>query len=102
MTDITAAERRLLDDLDAISARAADEKFATALYRALARNVWRRDGEADPVSPSFARAELVVNRWRERHGESPLDLAQSGGEGDVDATVKAELGGHGWTHRPLR
>jgi hypothetical protein len=99
MTEMTDTERRLLDDLDEIAPRAADEKLATELYRALARNVWRRDGEE--VSPSLQRAEWLVNQWRERHGQPPLDLAQSGGEGDVDRTVDEELRRLGWTHRPL-
>jgi hypothetical protein len=101
MTDMTAAERRLHDDLDTIAARAADEQLATSLYRALARNVWRRAGEGGELSPSFSRAEWLVNAWRERHGQAPLTLAQTGGEGDVDATVGDELSRLGWSHRPL-
>jgi hypothetical protein len=99
MTEMTDPERRLLDDLETLAARAADESFATGLYRALARNVWRRDG--DELSPSFQRAEWLVNQWRERHGQAPLDLGQTGGEGDVDRTVDQELARLGWTHRPL-
>jgi hypothetical protein len=102
MTEMTAIERRLLDDLAEIAPRAADEKFATELYRALARNVWRREGEDEPLSPSFQRAEWLVNHWREREGRAPLDLAQSGDEGEVDRTVADELGARGWSHRPLR
>jgi hypothetical protein len=101
MADLTAVERRLLDDLDAIPGRAPDEKFAGELYRALTRNIWRREGEAHELSPSFRRAEWLVNRWRRRHGKPPLDLAWSGGEGRVDRTVEGELGRLGWTHRPL-
>jgi hypothetical protein len=101
MTEITAPERRLHDDLDTISARAADESFATSLYRALARNVWRRDGEDGELSPSFSRAEWLVNAWRERHGQPVLTLAQTGGEGEVDATAGDELTRLGWSHRPL-
>jgi hypothetical protein len=99
MTEMTDPERRLLDDLETLAARAADESFATDLYRALARRVWRRDD--DELSPSFQRAEWLVNQWRERHGQAPLELAQTGGEGDVDRTVDEELGRLGWSHRPL-
>jgi hypothetical protein len=59
MTEMTDPERRLLDDLETLAARAADESFATDLYRALARRVWRRDD--DELSPSFQRAEWLVN-----------------------------------------
>jgi hypothetical protein len=101
MTEMTATELRLLDDLDEIAERAADEKFARELYRALTRNVWTKESETEPISPSFQRAERLVNTWRKRHGQPPLGLAQSGGEGEVDRTVEAELGARGWTHRPL-
>jgi hypothetical protein len=101
MTEMTGPERRLLDDLDAIAARAADEAFSTSLYRALARTVWRREGEDGELSPSFSRAEWLVSAWRERHGHAALTLAQTGGEGEVDATVSDELGRLGWSHRPL-
>jgi len=101
MTEMTAPERRLLDDLDQIAPRAADEKFATELYRALARTVWRREGEDGELSPSFQRAEWLVDTWRERHGQAHLDLAQSGAEGEVDRAVDDELGRFGWSHRPL-
>jgi hypothetical protein len=101
MTEMTAPERRLLDDLDAIAERVADEKFATALYRAVTRSIWHREGEDEALSPSFQRAGWLVNRWRERHGQAPLDLDNTGGEGEVDDTVAGELGARGWTHRPL-
>jgi hypothetical protein len=94
-------ERRLHDDLDTIAPRAADEAFATSLYRELARNVWRRDREDAELSPSFSRAEWLVNAWRERHGRATLTLAQTGAEGEVDATAGDELARLGWSHRPL-
>jgi hypothetical protein len=102
MTDTTTLERLLLDDLDVEAERATDDRFCTELYRALARSVWRNDRDADGrLSPSFARAEWLVNEWRARHGHEPLTLAQTGGEGDVAATVEDVLGRLGWSHRPL-
>jgi hypothetical protein len=102
MTDTTTLERLLLDDLDAEGERAADEKFCTELYRALARSVWRNDRDADgQLSPSFARAEWLVNEWRARRGAEPLTLAQTGGEGEVSGTVDEVLGRFGWSHKPL-
>jgi hypothetical protein len=102
MTQTTTLERLLLDDLDVDGERAADEKLCSALYRALARNVWRNDRDAEgELSPSFQRAEWLVNEWRARHGHAPLTLAQTGDEGEVDGTVGDVLGRLGWTHRPL-
>jgi hypothetical protein len=102
MTDTTTLERLLLDDLDADGDRAADERFCTALYRALARSVWRNDRDADGrLSPSFGRAEWLVNEWRARHGGEALTLAQTGGEGEVSGTVEEVLGRFGWTRREL-
>src|SRR4051812_50085944 len=72
MTDTTTLERLLLDDLDVEGERAADEKFCTELYRALARSVWRNDRDPEGrLSPSFARAEWLVNEWRGRPGGGP-------------------------------
>jgi hypothetical protein len=102
MTDTTTLERLLLDDLDTEGERAADEKFCTELYRALARSVWRNDRDADgQLSPSFARAEWLVNEWRARRGAEPLSLAQTGGEGEVSGTVEDVLGRFGWSRKPL-
>jgi hypothetical protein len=102
MTDTTTLERLLLDDLDVEGERAADEKFCTELYRALTNNVWRNDRDADgQLSPSWQRAEWLVNQWRARHGHGELTLAQTGGEGEVAATVDDVLGRLGWTHKPL-
>ena len=102
MTDTTTLERLLLDDLDVEGERAADESFCTDLYRALARSVWRNDRDAEGrLSPSFARAEWLVNEWRARRGAEPLALAQTGGEGEVAAAVEDVLGRLGWTHAPL-
>jgi hypothetical protein len=102
MTDTTTLERLLLDDLDVEGGRATDEKFCGSLYRALTRSVWRNDRDAEgELSPSFQRAEWIVNEWRVRHGQEPLLLAQTGGEGEVAGTVGDVLGGLGWTQRPL-
>jgi hypothetical protein len=102
MTETTTLERLLLDDLDVEGERAADEKFCTELYRALTNNVWRNDRDPEgELSPSWQRAEWLVNEWRARHGHDPLTLAQTGGEGEVSRTVEAVLGRLGWSHRAL-
>ena len=93
---------RLVTDLESLGERFADERFCTALYRALARTTWSKKGGPDGhVSLSFSLAEDLVNELRGRHGQPPLTLAQTGGEGEVDSTVDGELARLGWTHRPL-
>jgi hypothetical protein len=102
MTDTTTLERLLLDDLDVEGERAADQKFCTELYRALARNIWRNHRDAEGrLSPSFGRAEWLVNEWRARRAAEPLTLAQTGDEGEVSATVEDVLARFGWTHETL-
>jgi hypothetical protein len=104
MTEMTELERMLLDDLDdeGEGERAADEKFCAELYRALTENVWRSERHSEgELSPSFKRAEWLVNEWRRRHGHGPLALAQTGGEGEVSNTVEEVLGRLRWRHQPL-
>jgi len=102
MTDMTEIERRLLDDLEDIGDRARDEKFAAELYRALAGNVWTKDSApGERLSVSRQRAEWLINEWRRRHGAEPLDLDNTGGEGEVARTVADELGGRGWRWEPF-
>ncbi|MEY2534476.1 MAG: hypothetical protein QOF29_2386 [bacterium] len=102
LTEITTLEARLLADLETLGERARDETFAAELYRALANNVWRCERvPGEHLSVSWQRAERLVNEWRRRHGEAPLELAQSGGEGEFDRTVAEELGRLGWTAAPL-
>src|SRR3954463_7746227 len=82
MTETTTLERLLLDDLDVEAERAADEKFCTELYRALTRSVWRNDRDPEgELSPSFQRAEWLVNEWRARHGHDALTPPPTRGGG---------------------
>ena len=98
----TALERELGRDLSTLRERFADEEFSTKLYRALTNNVWRkRGGLAGHVSFSWGRAEQLVNELRAPLGQAPLALAQTGGEGEVSELVADELGGLGWSARPL-
>ena len=95
-------EQTLAADLAALGERFADDEFSTELYRALANRVWRRDeGPEGHVSLSWRRAEALVNELRERAGQPPLELAQSGGEGEVSEVVGEELGHLGWRSHPL-
>src|SRR3954471_5362471 len=72
MTQTPPLERLLLDDLDVEGERAADERFCTALYRALTRNVWRNDRDPEgELSPSFQRAEWLLDQGRARRPGPP-------------------------------
>jgi len=89
----------LQSDLQQLEGRLHDEKFARELYRALADNRWQKDGEV--LALSWKRAEELINALRGDHGEPPLTLAQTGGEGKVDSTVRDELEPRGWRIEPL-
>src|SRR3954447_9901684 len=95
----TAIERELVHDLGVLGDLVADDSFYTELYRGLAGVSWTRDGEH--LSLSWKRAEEVVNALRAKHGHDPLELAQTGGEGEVSDRVADALGGTGWTAKPL-
>ena len=50
---------------------------------------------------SWRSAEEVVNDVRAKAGKPPLELAQTGGEGEVaDLHVRELLAAAGWRHRP--
>lgn len=102
MAEPEELERRLEDDLKQLDdGRFVDERFSTELYRALTNRIWRREGLDGHVSLSWNRAETLVNEQRERVGEPPLTLAQTGGEGEVSDLAGDELRGVGWTSTEL-
>ena len=95
-------EDALLRDLFPLRDRLREEWFARELYRALTNTAWRKqDGPEGHVSLSWGRAESIVNELRERDGEVALDLAQSGGEGEVSPMLAEELTSLGWISAPL-
>ena len=86
-------------DMQRLGDRMRDEKFSTELYRALADNKWSKEGES--VALSWKRAEELINAVRRGLGEKPLVLAQTGGEGTVDRSVREEFEPLGWKIEPL-
>jgi hypothetical protein len=86
-------------DMQRLGDRMRDEKFSTELYRALADNKWSKEGET--VALSWKRAEELINAVRRGLGEKPLVLAQTGGEGTVDRSVREEFEPLGWKIEPL-
>jgi hypothetical protein len=100
--DAADLEDALLRDLFPLRDRLRDEWFARELYQALTNTSWRKqDGPEGHLSLSWSRAEAIVNELRERDGEPPLELAQSGGEGEVSGMLAEELAGLGWASAPL-
>ncbi len=95
-------ERQLAEDLASLEDRLRDEEFSSELYRALTNNTWRKEGGPDGhVSLSWGRAEELVNELRARSGQSALELAQTGREGEISDLVRTELERLGWHSCPL-
>jgi hypothetical protein len=86
-------------DMQRLGDRMRDERFSRELYRALADNKWSKEGES--VALSWKRAEELINAVRRGLGERPLELAQSGGEGTVDRSVREAFEPFGWRIEPL-
>jgi hypothetical protein len=102
VTDADDLERELVRDLFPLRHRLREDWFAKELYQGLSNTAWRKAGGPDGhLSLSWSRAERIVNELREREGDPPLDLAQTGGEGEVSDTVGEELAGLGWSAAPL-
>src|SRR3954454_18694573 len=101
-TNPEALERELVRDLESLAPRFADEEFSGDLYRALANTIWTKDDVPGHLDLSWKRSEELVNELRLRlAGEEPLELAQTGGEGDISRLVESELRPLGWSARPL-
>jgi hypothetical protein len=89
----------LQTDMQRLEDRMRDEKFVRELYRALADNVWSKEGESAALS--WKRAEELINAVRRGLGEPPLTLAATGGEGVVDRSVREAFEPLGWRIEPL-
>jgi hypothetical protein len=101
VTDADDLERELLQDLFPLRHRLREDWFAKELYQGLTNTAWRKaDGPDGHLSLSWSRAERIVNELREREGDPPLDLAQTGGEGEVSERVADALDTLGWHPRP--
>jgi hypothetical protein len=93
------AMQLLQTDMQRLEDRMRDEKFARELYRALANNVWSKEGES--VALSWKRAEELINAVRRGLRAPPLVLAETGGEGTVDRSIREAFEPLGWTIEPL-
>ncbi len=97
---MTTAEQTLERTLEDLAERTRDGAFATQLSRGLASRRWRGPDGAE-VSVSWRRAEDLVNALRARVDADALELAQTGGEGELTDDVRDELGTRGWTSEAL-
>jgi hypothetical protein len=86
-------------DMQRLEDRMRDEKFCIELYRALGDNKWTKEGET--VALSWKRGEELINAVRRGMAYRELTLAQTGGEGRVDSTIRAEFEPLGWKIEPL-
>lgn len=95
-------ERELVGDLARrLEERVRDDAFTADLYRGLANRAWRKEGVEGEAALSWRRAEELVNELRSLASLPRLELAQTGGEGEVSKTLAGELGRLGWASRPL-
>jgi len=91
-------EHELVHDLQTLADRFGDESFARDTYRALTNRRWRKPGGPEGhVSFSWGRAEEIVNGLRAERDRPALELAQTGGEGEVERAIGEELDRLGWT-----
>ncbi len=97
---MTTAEQTLERTLEDLAERTRDGAFATQLYRGLASRRWP-GADDTAVSVSWRRAEDQVNALRARVDADALELAQTGGEGELTDDVRAELGARGWASEGL-
>jgi hypothetical protein len=94
-------ELRLRSDLGQAADLLADDRSARDLYRSLANVAWTNDDvRGAHLALSWRSAEDLVNDLREKAGRPALELAQTGGEGEVADTVRALLDAAGWHARP--
>ena len=99
-TSTRALEHLLESDLDQLFATLTDDWSSIELYRALSRTGWSKS--RGHLSLTRSEAEALINRLRTRHGKRPLELSQSGGEGEVSERACELLLGIGWTRRRPR
>jgi hypothetical protein len=101
---VETLERLLIEDLERLGDRLADDRLCTDLYRALTnRSLSKRaPGVEGHLALSWSRVEEIVNAVRAAHAQPPLaGLAQSGGEGEVSDRAGATLADLGWDVDPV-
>ena len=96
-------EAQLLRDLERLGDRLADDRLVTDLYDAIAGHALHPHGGEGRVTPSWGRAEALLNAARQAHGAAPVEnLSPTGAEGNVSDRAHEALDEIGWDLRPRR
>ena len=95
-------ERELVQDLDGLSERLADERFCEELCGTLSNGALSKEGHPGHIALSWTRAADFLNGLRERHGYEPLALLEAANGRTVTGDAAEALGRRGWSTRPLR
>jgi hypothetical protein len=96
-------EQQLVRDLEQLGDRLADDRLVTDLYDAIAGHALHPHGGEGRVTPSWGRAEELLNAAREAQGHRPVEnLSPTGGEGDLTDRARDAFREIGWDLRPRR
>lgn len=95
-------ERELVQDLDGLAERLADERFCEELCGTLSNVALSKEGHPGHIALSWTRAADFLNGLRSHHGFDPLPLLEAEDERRVTGDAAEELGRRGWSSRPLK
>jgi hypothetical protein len=91
-TSIDTLERRLVEDLERLGDRLADDRLVTDLYNALTACTLRPPDGGGHITLSWGRAAELVNAARAARAQPAVEgLEQSGGEGQVSDRARTAL-----------
>jgi hypothetical protein len=94
-------EQQLVRDLERLGDRLADDRLVADLYAALAGHALHPHGGQGRLTPSWGRAEELLNAAREAQGHRPVEnLSPTGHEGEVSGRARDALREIGWDLRP--
>jgi hypothetical protein len=93
-------EQQLVRDLERLGDRLADDRLVTDLYDAIAGHALHPHGGQGRLTPSWGRAEELLNAARATQGHAALDgLSPTGREGEVSNRARDALREIGWDLR---
>ena len=95
-------ERELVQDLDGLADRLADERFCEELCGTLSNGALSKEGHPGHIALNWTRAADFLNGVRSNHGFAPLALLEAEERRPVTGDAAEELGRRGWSSRPLR
>jgi hypothetical protein len=99
-TSTDALEQQLVRDLGRLGDRLADDRLLGDLYAAIAGHALHPHGGHGRLTPSWGRAEELLNAARTAQGHRELSgISPTGREGDVSDRARAALREIGWDLR---